>query len=252
MSRCSSGKSRIKAGEQAMTHTLIFVAMTMTLGIFALAADKPATVVMLGDSATLSSANKAGSKLTECVQANLNDTLHVAAVIVNSGKGSDTAKGGYERVEKDVIAHNPDVVTISFGLNDTGLLTPDEYREWLDKLVRPIQERTHAKILLVTSTPFNNARHAWGAKFASKGGLDEYMDANICAATRKIAEQYHLPLCDLHALFVEKFKKDPALMDKLIMPDGVHLTNEGNKAAAEHLAPAIAAVLSPPKTDKGK
>jgi len=206
------------------------------------AGETNSVVVMLGDSTTLCTRNKSGAKLTELVQAYLAQNK-LQAVVVNSGVGSDTARGGYGRLQKSVFAHNPDVVTISFGLNDTGLHTPEEYREWLEKIILAIREKSRARILLVTSTPFKNT-HFWGQKFADKGGLDEYMDANICEQTRNLAKKYNLPICDLHKYFKEKLKSDPALVDKLIMPDSVHVTDEGNKVASECLAPAIAALLA--------
>lgn len=81
-------------------------------------------------------------------------------------------------------AQQPDIVTISFGLNDTGLLMSEEHEEFLVKTVDAIQAGSKAKVMLVTSTPFVNASHFWGRRFTDKGGLDEYMDANICARMR--------------------------------------------------------------------
>lgn len=225
----------------AIKKTLM-LAMALLLGaITAHAAGNTNVVVMLGDSTTLCTRNKSGAKLTELVQAYLAQNK-LQAVVVNSGVGSDTARGGYGRLQKSVFAHNPDVVTISFGLNDTGLHTPEEYREWLEKIILAIREKSRARIMLVTSTPFKNT-HFWGQKFADKGGLDEYMDANICEQTRNLAKKYNLPICDLHKYFKDKFKNDPALVDTLIMPDSVHVTDAGNRVAAECLAPAIAEIL---------
>ena len=215
-----------------------------TPGFCAAAKDK--IVVMLGDSTTLCTYNKDGTKLTDYVQADLTQTRHLPVTIINSGKGADSAQGGLARLQEAVLAHNPDVVTISFGLNDTGITTPPEYRDSLDKIIRAIQQKTHARILLVTSTPFINARHAWGKTFAAKGGLDETLDGKFLKQMRELAQKYSLPVCDLHADFAAKFKAKPSLIDTLIMPDGVHLTGAGNQAAAESLAPMIAKLLAAP------
>jgi lysophospholipase L1-like esterase len=202
-------------------------------------------VVMLGDSTTLCSRNPPGAKLTDGVQAYLTQQ-HLEARVVNSGVGSDTAKGGFGRLPRAVLAHDPAVVTISFGLNDTGTFTPEEYREWLEKIVQSIQTNSRARILLITSTPFNNQRHFWSGKFRDKGGLDEYMDANICAAGRALATKYNVSLCDLHRHFADQFAQNPKLIDELLLPDGVHLTDKGNEVAAKYVAPYIAALLAPP------
>jgi len=221
--------------------TLLLMSVPKTM----VAEGKTNIVVMLGDSTTLCSRNKPGSKLTDCIQAYLR-AQSLPVTLINSGKGSDTAKGGYARLPAAVLAHEPDVVTVAFGLNDTILLSPAEYRLWLEKIIQDLRQKTRAKIMLVTSTPFNNARHAGGKQFAVKGGLDEYMDENICAQTRKLAREYDLPICDLHRYFTDKFKKDPALINVYILPDGVHLTDEGNRVAAEYLAPMLAMLIGRP------
>jgi lysophospholipase L1-like esterase len=213
------------------------------------ASGKTNVVVMLGDSTTLCSPNKPGAKLTDLVQAYLTQEK-LPARVVNSGVGGDTAKGGFGRLQAAVLDHKPAVVTISFGLNDTGLLTPVEYREWMEKIIKSIRANSRARILLITSTPFNNARHAWKDKYLEKGGLDKYMDTNICDAMRSLAKKYNLPLCDLHEHFVAQFKKDPALIDKLLFGDGVHLTDQGNEVAAKFVAPYIARLLGKPDNIK--
>jgi lysophospholipase L1-like esterase len=218
----------------------------LLVALTAHAAERTQVVVMLGDSTTLCSHNKPGAKLTDYVQTYLTQKQHLRATIVNSGVGGDSAKGGLARLPRDVLAHNPTVVTISFGLNDTGLLTPAEYQESMEKIVRTIRSSSRAKILLITSTPFNNARHAWKDRFRAQGGLDEYMDIHICAAQRALAKKYNLPLCDLHSHFIAQFKQNPRLIDELILPDGVHLTDKGNEVAAEYVAPSIAGLLAKP------
>lgn len=200
-------------------------------------------LVMLGDSTTFCNCNKPGSKLTELVEKKLVEENKIEAKVINSGVGGSTAKQGYARLQQGVIANNPDFVTISFGLNDVERSTSDEYQEYMEKIIKKIQQNTKAKIMLVTSTPFNDERHIWGAKYMSKGGLDKYLDSKICDTTRKLARKYNLPICDLHDYFLKQFNKKKWLIDTLILPDGVHLTDEGNRVVADFLSPAIAEMM---------
>ncbi len=220
-----------------LTIVLLFSAFTAHAG------DNTNVVVMLGDSTTACSLNKAGAKLTDYLQACLTKE-RLQASIVNSGIGSATAKIGLSQLQGMVLVHDPAVVTISFGLNDTGKSTPDEYRECLEKIVESIRTKTYAKILLVTSTPFIDERHIWREQFSAKGGLDKVLDTNFCAAMRTFAKKHNLPLCDLHGHFAALFKKNPKLRDELILPDGVHLTDKGNEVAAKYVAPYIATLLA--------
>src|SRR5262249_2697661 len=140
-----------------------------------------------------------GKKVTDQVEEGLRARLKDTKVtVINSGQGSDTAKGGLARFARDVLAHKPDVVTISFGLNDTGVSTPEEFEKSLRGMIEQIRKTSKAKVILVTSTPFDNKRHAWGQKFAERGGLDEFMNTSFCARMRALAKEMKIGLCDLH------------------------------------------------------
>lgn len=191
------------------------------------------TVVMMGDSTTLCANNSVGKKITELIQAKFAAKFKAIKFnVINSGVGGSTAKEAVSRVQATVIKHNPDFVTISFGLNDTGRSTPEEFVQSLETIVDAIQKDTKAKILLITSTPFDNAKHAWRDKFP-KVGLDETLDTKFCEEVRKLAVKKKIHLCDLHKSFLVAFKKDSNLINKVIMPDGVHLTDEGNELASD-------------------
>jgi lysophospholipase L1-like esterase len=204
-------------------------------------------VVMFGDSTT-------DRGMPKFVKDQL-DRLITAGVqrptVINAGKGFDNATSALERLEKDVLAHNPDIVTVSFGLNDTGGRKPDQFKESLQQIVKALQD-ADIQVVLMTSTPFNNDRHGWGTQFQDLGGLDEYMDREFCEKTRSLADGKEVLLCDLHTIFTEAFKQDGDLINKVISGDGVHLTDEGYLLVAEHTAPIIHALLRDESTDPAK
>jgi lysophospholipase L1-like esterase len=222
--------------------------LSLSAALFLTAAEKPQlTVVMFGDSTTLSRDCAEGSKLTDFVQMRLDEPAAKSnhrVQVINAGKGGDTAVGALERLGEDVLSRKPDIVTISFGLNDTGKLTPEQFRTAMAGIVRSIRRQSKASILLVTSTPFENDHHVWGKDFAARGGLDEYMDGNICSQTRALAAEFSLLLCDLHERFVTEFELHPGLISQIIRPDGVHLSEAGNRMASEFLAPAICSLIA--------
>jgi lysophospholipase L1-like esterase len=157
--------------------------------------------------------------------------------------GGDYATGALTRQEKDVLAHKPDVVTISFGLNDTGLRKPEEYLDSLKRMIRTFED-AGIQILLMTSTPFNNEQHGWARKFKDDGGLDEYLNKEYCERMRALADRKKILLCDLHAIFTAEIKKDPEQINKIISGDGVHLTAEGYLLISKHVAPNIIKLLN--------
>lgn len=220
------------------------------------AEEKPPVVVMLGDSTTLCGRNTRAARIPDLVQAHLRRAGFPDAVVVNSGKGGDKAGTGFLRLQADVLAHRPDVVTVSFGLNDAVWSTSADFEGALQKIIKEIRGKSGATILLVTSTPFDNARYREAPRgdrpWQSSGGLDGYLDEEFCARMRKVAREHGVALCDLHACFKDRFSRDSALAGRWIMADGVHLTDEGNKAAAEQLGPMIAVLLRETKPARPK
>jgi lysophospholipase L1-like esterase len=44
---------------------------------------------------------------------------------------------------------------------------------------------------------------------------------------RSLADGKEVLLCALHSIFKDAFKQDAGLIEKVVSPDGVHLTAEG-------------------------
>jgi lysophospholipase L1-like esterase len=204
------------------------------------------TIVMLGDSTTLCARNATDKKITTLVQNGLALKLKKANTefkVINSGVGGSTAKDAVARLQTSVIAHKPDIVTISFGLNDTGNSTPEEFKKSLETMIETIKKDSTAQILLITSTPFDNNTHAWKDKFAKEGGVDAVLNTKFCSEMRNLAVKHKIKICDLHQKFEAEIKKDPSLIKKVLLPDGVHLTDEGNVLAAGFIVEEISKMV---------
>jgi len=89
-------------------------------------------IVCLGDSVTYG----AGVSFEETYEQQLEKTLKARRVDANAGIGSQCAWHGLERLEKDVIRFNPDMVAICFGLNDGALSSQTLWDEWKTKLAQ--------------------------------------------------------------------------------------------------------------------
>lgn len=196
-------------------------------------------VVMLGDSTTDRGMPTVVKKQLE----QRIEPLLERPSVINAGKGGDNATSALERLEKDVLAHMPDIVTVSFGLNDTGGRKPEQYEESLKKIVKTLKA-ADIEVVLMTSTPFNNERHFWGKDFKELGGLDEYMNREFCGRMRSLAKDEGVRLLDLHAIFAEEIKKDPELINTVVSTDGVHLTAAGYDLVAKHVAPVLHTMLA--------
>jgi lysophospholipase L1-like esterase len=198
-------------------------------------------VLMLGDSVT-------AYGMPEAVTGPLNDLTkgQVKWTLVNGGAGGDTASGGKARIGKLLAEHKPDVVTISFGLNEVSQhYKPETFKSNMLEIVRIInQQAPAARIILFTATPFDIVHHFNGKDkgYNAEGGADVVLDTKFNRVTRELAAEKQLPLIDLHRYFLT----EPDFARKFIIPefqkkpDGVHLVPEGYKFVGPYIAKALA------------
>ena len=129
--------------------------------------------------------------------------------VINSGLNGSTATAGYERLKKDVLPQQPDLLVVCFGLNDSnaemeGLET---YKTALRNIFRDAKE-AGAEVIFMTPNMFNthSGKVEPGkilepladifAKRQLKGVFDAYMDA-----ARQICREEKITLCDCYAIW---------------------------------------------------
>ena len=214
---------------------LVALAILIAASPVAAQAGKQGKILMLGDSIT-----KYG--MPEAVAAPLNELTRgkVAWTLVNAGIGGETAEVGKTRLPALLETEKPDLLTVSYGLNDLARnCTADRFRASFLEIIDLAAKKSPAtKVILLTATPFDIQRHGVGKNKAlnDQGGADLVLELKFNSVVRQLAAEKNLPLIDLHRLFMT----DPA-WTRYIKPDGVHLTPEGYTFAAKHLALAIAA-----------
>jgi lysophospholipase L1-like esterase len=220
-----------------MTANRVWMAALAVLLLASLAPaaeEKRVKVVMVGDSITYAG-------LTDAVQGPLNELTKgkVKWTMVNGGAPGASANGGKAFIGKLLAEHKPDVVTISFGLNDVSdHWSPANFKANMEAILEIINKQSPApRIILFTTTPFDIARHFNGKNKAynAEGGADVVLDTKFNGVTRQLAAEKQLPIVDLHRYFMTE--KDWAR--RFIVPDGVHLTPEGYKFAGPYVAAAF-------------
>lgn len=113
----------------------------------------PVVIVAFGDSVT------AGENPVDVYHAQLLKLLEARYPdsrfeVINSGVGGETATGGLARVDKDVIAFQPDLTLIAFGLNDCAEGDLDglpKFTENIESLVNQTREATTSDIMLLST-----------------------------------------------------------------------------------------------------
>lgn len=126
--------------------------------------------------------------------------------IIKAGISGDAAPHGLERLEKDVLRYEPDLVIVCFGLNDAskGIEGIDDYRQALSGIFARIRE-TESEIIFMTPNMLNiyvSQFLAEGlcrqvaeqmAEIQRDGIMDLYMDT-----ARAVCKEYGVKLCDCY------------------------------------------------------
>ena len=163
--------------------------------------------------------------------------------LVNSGTGGSTTRDRLPLLEKDVLAHHPDLVIADFAANDADY-NPDRH-VYLDEFSRNIRymheqivQKTGAAEIYWPQTPEMSEKHVWRNQplYADAGGLDKY-DELYRKCTAKVSRELNVPFVDMDAIFRKKIKENGS--DFYLCPDGAHHTKAGNQLVAESLFPLV-------------
>ncbi len=175
-------------------------------------------------------------------------------VVHNAGVGGNTTTMARRRFERDVLAHQPRVVVIQFGLNDaaidvwkeppvtTSRVSLADYEANLRWMIASLREHGAAPILMTT----NPAR--WTPVLKERYGKPPYRPDEVDGfetpalvhyneTVRKIASDLHVPLVDVRAAYDARVKTGETI-DPLLL-DGMHPNDRGHQLVADLLLPVL-------------
>lgn len=133
--------------------------------------------------------------------------------VINAGISGDTAKGGFARLERDVLRYAPDLCVVCYGLNDCSSKPEgkDAYLASLRSILETIKERG-TEVIFMTPNRMNTyvSPHIvdpdfrlLAAKTAQKqndGLFDSYMES-----ARELCRELEVAVCDCYALWKRLF-----------------------------------------------
>ena len=166
---------------------------------------------------------------------------------VHSGWGGDRVGGGGGgpidlRLERDVFAYKPTVMTIMLGMNDASYraFEPkifETYSKGLVHIVESVKEKLpEVRITLIQPSPFDDVTRAPNFEGGYNAVLVRYGDF-----LREVAKERNLGIADLNTSVVEATKKafasDPDNAKKL-NPDRIHAAPSGQLLMAAALLKA--------------
>ncbi|MBZ0274235.1 SGNH/GDSL hydrolase family protein [bacterium] len=168
-------------------------------------------VVAFGDSTT-AAVNISGSPWwPEILQALMTRALEKPVRVVNAGIPGTSVRQGLERLSRDALSLEPELVLVSFGLNDGQVMNVagedivtwvpfEEYRESLAEMIDRVRGAGADAILWTfprvgTDYARERGRIAFEAQHAAYARMRE--------AQRDIARDRNVPLADVHRRFEE-------------------------------------------------
>lgn len=149
--------------------------------------------------------------------------------VVNAGVGGDRTTHALDRIDRDVISQNPDLVIVNFGMNDqavdtsTGknLTSIEDYEKNYRTIIEKIQ-LTGSDIILVAVHDVCTSKYGGGSpKYDSVDSegvtyVDRYNEV-----VKKLAEEYDLGFLDINSLAQDMLPE--------IISDGIHLSDKGQQ-----------------------
>lgn len=217
---------------------------------------KSARIVCFGDSVTLGVPHVAPEDTFPAVlqrRLNMRYSPSPQVCAINSGIGGENTLEGLARIEDDVLAHQPTLVTVEFGLNDIRYepdkrVSEEQFAQNLREMHRRIQD-AGAAVVFMTANPIINLYHVYsqGTRYYDQWGGCDGLNAVYAGIVRQVAHELGAPLCDIYSAFVKEaveaeFRgetfdyRDLSILSRLVSSrDGVHPTTAGQQKIAAEL-----------------
>lgn len=146
---------------------------------------------------------------------------------INAGVSGNTTVNALERIESDVLAHKPDLVTVMFGLNDMTRVPIEDYRANLKTIIERCRAAGAEVILCTPNSVQDTAERPLGK-------LIQYADV-----VRAVAAETNVPLADCYNDF-KKVREGNDQQWAMLMSDEIHPNMAGHKQIATTIATKIA------------
>lgn len=203
--------------------------------------NKFVTIVAFGDSITqVNHTTLGGLNWTGYLSMGLYEIFPKGFTIINSGIGGDSMAKGLARLDRDVLRFNPDIVILSFGMNDINDTTSAKFREQLREGVHRIREHGPCTIVLRTPNPMINM---WSGQESiespEQGKLVKRDLASFAKAICTVAKQEKTLLVDHYLLWKESMKSSCSQDLIKIMHDPIHPNSLGHRRLYHELRPVF-------------
>ena len=135
--------------------------------------------------------------------------------------GGEGAINGVQRFEKEVLCHNPRILTIDYGRNDMFYPVKEVEKAWGSMIEKALKK--NIKVLLITPAPDSGQIYYDRDKRLNT-------EEDIINMVVKLASEYGTGLADAAGAFRKKFAAGESVSDYMISVN--HLNRDGNRLIA--------------------
>jgi len=146
--------------------------------------------------------------------------------VFNAGISGNTTIDALGRLDVDVLAHTPHLVTVMFGLNDMTRVPMQDFETNLATIIKKCRD-AGAEVMLCTPNSVIDTPSRPTVK------LIEYVEG-----IRRVGERERIPVVDCYAAYEAVQSEDPFKW-LMMMSDEIHPNMVGHKLIAETIAQAI-------------
>ena len=211
---------------------------------FAHLRDRYVTIVAFGDSITeINHTSHGGMNWSNYLTMGLCDkkVFPEGCLVVNTGISGNTAANGMERLDRDVLRFDPQIVIIGFGGNDADYVTPAVYKKQLRSMISAIRKHCPASVVLRTPIPMINMMSgreitSWIADDGSEKSRDL---PPYAAATREVSALEGTQLVDHYSQWVRSMKTSRRGDMIRLMSDPIHPNQIGHRRLYHEIAPTF-------------
>jgi lysophospholipase L1-like esterase len=209
--------------------------------------DRFVTIVAFGDSLTQVNHWTYGNlNWVGLLPMGLYDVFPCGCTIINSGMSGSTMAHGLERLDRDVLRFSPDIVIISFGMNDSLNTTPEIFRAQLQQAIARIRAAGDARIILRTPNPMINM--FTGRELNEFPGPDGDMRRTELAAFAEVIVEVSQTgdtlLVDHYTLWKQSMQSSCVGDMIMLMANPQHPNHVGHRRLYHELAPVFNAYRS--------
>ncbi len=184
-------------------------------------------IIFIGDSITASNKNTDPDRLGDGYVRMIKEFLPKEVTVINKGVNGHRVTDLAFRWQRDVIDLEPDLLSVSIGINDVWRQLDSPQLQQIDvsqfeEVYRGLlsQLSTKTKLVLMEPTIIKENTESQGNQL-----LIPYVEV-----VRKLAKEFKAVLVPTHDVFINHLNKKP---DVSLTTDGVHMRRKGNELMAK-------------------